>query len=502
MSSNDLFKSKKQQNNQNVIKTQIKKDEPTYESPNFENFAEHSSIHGLRFLSKQHNNNFTRIFWSLSLIMSLIGLFYNGKRLFIKLNISPDIGISVKHELAREVPFPAVTFCMPLFAKNGLANYSYYVSEYHKNGKQNLLNLTETDKKFLTSNSLKCAINRLQPLEECCNDTDISDILQLMDKSQLTVEEGLAGCSLRLAITDCNRMFTRILTERGFCFTTNMQNIDTIVKYKMLSKDLQKYMEYPRSNLINKNHTQFHWTLDNGYADSSTKEIVPYRLTKANVHIARTFSNLEDAINVCNFRTILVKIHLPNEIPTLFHGGFQIEQTHEKRFKLRAKATKAHPSLRGYSPSTRLCYFEDEKKLKFFKTYTKHQCYLECLAEDVMEKCGCVAFYMPRNSSTRVCGFKEALCVHRSTYDWPDYEDLESGTTPCDCYPTCNDIEYTVSETNFVYDASIHADRIHNYSEKSKGKLNPNNTEFLKTMDKISNDVYVVKTPLYDRMQK
>lgn len=300
MQRNNLFKSKiydsglkssqifmqKQQKNKTISELFIKNSSPTNESPNFEHFTEHSSIHGLRFLSKRHNNIFTRIFWTLSLIMSLIGLFYNGKRLYIKLNISPDIGISVKHEIAREVPFPAVTFCMPLFAKNGLANYSHYVSEYHKNEKKNLLNLTDTDKKYLSSNLQRCAINRLQPFEECCNDTDITNIYQLMDESQLTIEESLAGCSLRLVTTECKQMFTRILTDRGFCFTTNMQNIDTIVKFNKLSKDLQKYIEFPQSNVTNKNHTRIHWTLDSGYADTLTKGVVPYRLTKANSHIA------------------------------------------------------------------------------------------------------------------------------------------------------------------------------------------------------------------------
>ena len=167
-----------------------------------------------------------------------------------------------------------------------------------------------------------------------------------MDESQLTIEESLAGCSLRLINDDCKHMFRRILTDRGFCFTTNMQNIDTIVNFKEMSKDLQKYYEFPRSNKKNRNESDIFWTLDKGYNDSLTKGVIPYRLTKANVHIARTFSTAQDAINVCNLRTILVKIHMPNEIPTIFHGGFQVEQTHEKRLKLRAKATKAHQSLR------------------------------------------------------------------------------------------------------------------------------------------------------------
>jgi len=82
--------SKQTKSNNILLKASIGSEQPTNESPNFDHFTEYSSIHGLRFLSKRRNNNFTRIFWSLSLVMSLIGLFYNGKRLYVKLNVSPE----------------------------------------------------------------------------------------------------------------------------------------------------------------------------------------------------------------------------------------------------------------------------------------------------------------------------------------------------------------------------------------------------------------------------
>jgi len=116
-------------------------------SHTFNSFANKSSIHGLRFLSKRRNNNFSRIFWTFSLIMSLIGLIYNAKRLYIKLNVLPDIAITVKDGLSRNIPFPAITMCLPIFAKDGLANYTYYMNEYYKHGMKNVLNLTENDKK-------------------------------------------------------------------------------------------------------------------------------------------------------------------------------------------------------------------------------------------------------------------------------------------------------------------------------------------------------------------
>jgi len=53
------------------------------------------------------------------------------------------------------------------------------------------------------------------------------------------------------------------------------------------------------------------------------------------------------------------------------------------------------PGLRDYLPHKRQCYYSDEKRLEYFKFYSQNNCKLECFTNATLERCGCVAFYMP-----------------------------------------------------------------------------------------------------------
>jgi acid-sensing ion channel, other len=51
---------------------------------------------------------------------------------------------------------------------------------------------------------------------------------------------------------------------------------------------------------------------------------------------------------------------------------------HSYQIVLEPKITKSDESLQSIAPATRKCYFEGERKLKFFKIYTQSNCELEC----------------------------------------------------------------------------------------------------------------------------
>lgn len=52
-----------------------------------------------------------------------------------------------------------------------------------------------------------------------------------------------------------------------------------------------------------------------------------------------------------------------------------------------------------HSPNRRQCYFDDERDLRYFKSYSQSNCQTECLANYTMARCGCVKFWMPSESS-------------------------------------------------------------------------------------------------------
>jgi len=206
----------------------------------------------------------------------------------------------------------------------------------------------------------------------------------------------------------------QLMEERNI--DCSRKKFDTIFNEKTLSNDFKIYMKNRLSNSTNANNNIVHWTLDHGYKNESIMNVVPLRLTKANIYNHRIFSTHDDVHNKCGLSNISVILHLPNEIPTSYHHEYEFEHTHSERLVLSAKVTRAHESLRNYSPQQRSCYFSDEKKLHFFKVYTRSHCYLECFTNHVLEKCGCVAFHMPRNSSTAICDLDDGICLHNCIY--------------------------------------------------------------------------------------
>ncbi|KAL7045139.1 hypothetical protein ACKWTF_002156 [Chironomus riparius] len=108
-------------------------------------------------------------------------------------------------------------------------------------------------------------------------------------------------------------------------------------------------------------------------------------------------------------------------------------------------------SLKKYHPEIRRCYYENERKLKFFKSYTKAHCDLECLANHTLKACGCTKFSMPRSSETSVCNLEETACYNDAIRHWPhDEENSSSFTVPCNCFPPCNNIKYTTKLIDHV----------------------------------------------------
>lgn len=118
---------------------------------------------------------------------------------------------------------------------------------------------------------------------------------------------------------------------------------------------------------------------------------------------------------------------------TLFDKTFQYMD-----FFIYTKSYRADDALRSFSPQLRNCYFEGEKVLKYFKTYTKAMCEYECNTNFTLSVCGCVQFSMPRGKNTRICRIDEMNCI----YSLPKVK--------CDCLSPCFDIRYS-----YRYDKAV-----------------------------------------------
>ena len=90
----------------------------------------------------------------------------------------------------------------------------------------------------------------------------------------------------------------------------------------------------------------------------------------------------------------------------------------------------------------RNCYLPNERKLEFFKVYTKANCEHECLAQITINRCKCAQFFMVRNTTMRICGVAEEKCF-RNVED-----EFEVTKMTCKCLEPCNYVKYEVELKN------------------------------------------------------
>lgn len=110
--------------------------------------------------------------------------------------------------------------------------------------------------------------------------------------------------------------------------------------------------------------------------------------------------------------------------------------------------TQSDDDLRNVAPEKRRCYFEGEKKLKYFQNYTQRNCELECLSRYTLWACDCVAWYMLRNSTMDICVWKKVDMVLKSCVSKSEDFAFDSDKFPfnvkkfCKCYPACSEFSY------------------------------------------------------------
>lgn len=213
-----------------------------------------------------------------------------------------------------------------------------------------------------------------------------------------------------------DEMPNRVLTFRGMCFSLNMLNFSSIFNEKVISKDFLSYT----------NNRSSEWSIEHGYF--STNVSYPSRFGAKIIIVFKK----SDAENSFPHNFIHVIFHSPNEIPTLSHKVHLVEYGNPANFELKIKSFRSDDNMRNVPIEWRKCYFDGEKKLKFFETYTKFHCEIECQANTTLEKCKCVNFWMPREPSTKICNWLLTNCSIGILYE-----------DPCICYPPCNDIKYT-----------------------------------------------------------
>lgn len=424
-----------------------------------------SNDYGYSVIVKKEASIFVKIFWLFILCLLLTCFGFYVSQDYRKYNIEPEITISTDYIRSDDIPYPAVTICSPLLIKNEFMNVSKYFT------KNRGVRITTTDRGYLTAAVHACFDRIGSFLQPDLNFDDFDQrTSEILDATSPTIREMFYDCSIEGA-ENCTELFIRPLTDDGYCFTFNMLGYHSV-----FNGNISKYFDSYKRKWIpktwkfdeNRRDRKFHddenvpepplWTLQDGYLtnESSTQ---PLRAKRAKLNLLTAIKDV-DIPNLCEARRHGYKVilHLPNEIPTIFHSETYFQLKSLKAMAISAEVIKYDETLRRLSPDQRGCYFNDERKLRFFKFYTQRNCEYECMTNYTLKTCGCVKFSMPRDMMTKVCGDMDIYCYHGLITEWPEiirtspneFEGEEAFKFPCNCIQSCTQLNYkVVSERSF-----------------------------------------------------
>ena len=151
----------------------------------------------------------------------------------------------------------------------------------------------------------------------------------------------------------------------------------------------------PGAMISKSNPNVSHWSIESGYEHEFGKDEYPIRVTGS------------DQIATLEINLVIDKQNDDRLCPEAFTGFllYLKSPTAEKRFQaMLLEDTHIHVApeiittsngLRKYSPERRGCFYQSERQLRFYKTYSKSNCFIECWTNLTKEHCGCVEFSMP-----------------------------------------------------------------------------------------------------------
>lgn len=156
----------------------------------------------------------------------------------------------------------------------------------------------------------------------------------------------------------------------------------------------------PGMMIVNKNANVSQWSLETGYQDGSNEAKYPIRVFNSGERAGfgvYAYSRNQNFDYECNglkkgFKLALI---MPGETPKMSRNFFHVPISEDTLFPIEAKVITTSDGLRDYAPSQRQCFYQSERKLRFFKMYTQTNCEEECLTNFTKAKCGCVQFSMP-----------------------------------------------------------------------------------------------------------
>ncbi|XP_025191376.1 pickpocket protein 28-like, partial [Melanaphis sacchari] len=254
-----------------------------------------------------------------------------------------------------------------------------------------------------------------------------------------------------------------IITSYGLCYSINMIPHHQLLHDNYLSST--SFLNSTRvDSIANKNQTA--WTPETGYRQNATPFDIPWRVTGDTVDNAvRLIFDLanKNLGDYCPKRDsgLTLFVHSPADVPVGIQPTAYVTGSSLLSVALYMTIIRTSYKINTWTPKLRNCYFQHEKKLKFFKIYTLHNCEIECRANNTFNICGCNAYFQPRDQEVPVCGSEYLECIRESsTIGYSIFNktlNMSINIKDCNCLPSCTSIQYEYETVEFSRNWSINS---------------------------------------------
>ncbi|KAK5641659.1 hypothetical protein RI129_010206 [Pyrocoelia pectoralis] len=401
----------------------------------FAQYSDSTTIHGVRYLGQYGRSIIERFWWFLVIGSSLYLCIKLILATYDKWITSPVIVSFARSPTpVWQIPFPAVTVCPETKTLQRVYNFTHEYHRFHENPE----NMTEEEIEKFNKVSLVCN-NRLHTVGEKIVD---DSVFEVFNEVAPPFDDVLWQCKWLNENQTCASLLTQTLTEEGVCFTFNMLENEAMYTNNV----------YKSANLSQFGIQAMEWSLESGYATYLGTDTYPKRTIasgqKACFSLLMTLYE-PDMDYLCKgaVQGFKILLHNPAETPKVTQHYFRAPLNQEVIVVIKPDMMTTSEGLRSYTPNSRLCFFQDERQLMYYQMYTQKNCEVECLTNITLQRCGCVAFHMPRNQTTKMCGPGNALCMKRAEAEMHTREvDLDHANANnierCNCLPSCTSLTY------------------------------------------------------------
>ncbi|XP_018572880.1 pickpocket protein 28-like [Anoplophora glabripennis] len=410
-------------------------------------YTDYTGIHGFKYMGEQDRSIFEKLWWLILFCISLYICIDLIIKTWEKWDTSPVlVSFARSPTPVWQIPFPAVTICSETKTKQTVYNFTDTFDKYRMQH-----NLTDLELKHLSDSALICD-NHLYNAGNLTTGLDTIDYLMSVAPQ---FDDVFHSCRWTLQNKSCSSLFYPILTEEGLCFTFNMLDRSQLLRNKVYLE--HKYMGHGKDTED--------WTLEDGYKRGAKKDTFPRRAMSAGSS-AGLFLELKaygpDLDYICRgpVQGFKILLHHPAEVPRVSRQYFRAPLNQEVVVSIKPDMMTTSAGLKDYNPHRRQCFFPNERYLSFFQSYTQQNCQVECLTNFTLKMCNCVAYHMPHEESTPICGSGSIKCMFEAQTKLLEKE-VESGLSSstfdvsgdagCDCLPACTSLTYNAESTQAEY---------------------------------------------------